>query len=140
MDAPRHLDEGAARPGQSGGVSATARLVREQPRLPEYRDRTCESRLLTGRDRRHHGRELAAFLRGFIWRRPEMMAAAARGHDPIAALRAPEQVLRLARMGSFHQTRLSFMRVLLRHLARRNWQIERSLWEIDAKGAGVAVY
>lgn len=69
-----------------------------------------------------------------------MMAAAARGHDPIAALRAPEQVLRLARMGSFHQTRLSFMRVLLRHLARRNWQIERSLWEIDAKGAGVAVY
>ncbi len=69
-----------------------------------------------------------------------MMAAAARGHDPIAALRAPEQVLRLARMGSFHQTRLSFMRVLLRHLARRNWQVERSLWEIDAKGAGVAVY
>ncbi|MBK1869772.1 DUF3726 domain-containing protein [Aestuariivirga sp. YIM B02566] len=73
-----------------------------------------------------------------------MMAAAARvssgGQAPIATLRAPEQVLRLARMGSFHQTRLSFMRVLLRHLARRNWQIERSLWEIDAKGAGVAVY
>jgi hypothetical protein len=57
-----------------------------------------------------------------------------------AALRAPDQVLRLARMGSFHQTRLSFMRVLLRHLVRRNWQIERSLWEIDSKGAGVAVY
>lgn len=73
-----------------------------------------------------------------------MMAAAARvtsgGQGLIAALRAPEQVLRLARMGSFHQTRLSFMRVLLRHLTRRNWQIGRSLWEIDAKGAGVAVY
>jgi hypothetical protein len=57
-----------------------------------------------------------------------------------ATLRAPDQVLRLARMGSFHQTRLSFMRVLLRHLARRNWQIERRLWEIDGRGAGVAVY
>ena len=30
----------------------------------------------------------------------------------MATLRAPDQVLRLARMGSFHQTRLSFMRVL----------------------------
>lgn len=73
-----------------------------------------------------------------------MMAAAARissgGQGPITALRAPDQVLRLARMGSFHQTRLSFMRVLLRHLVRRNWRIERRLWEIDGKGAGFAVY
>ena len=43
-------------------------------------------------------------------------------------------------MGSFHQTRLSFMRVLLRHLAHRRWQVERTVWEIDARGAGVAVY
>lgn len=57
-----------------------------------------------------------------------------------AALRAPEQVLRLERMGSFHQTRLSFMRVLLRRLARGGWRVERALWEIDAKGEGVAVY
>jgi hypothetical protein len=55
-------------------------------------------------------------------------------------LRAPEHVLRLTRMGSFHQTRLSFMRVLLRHLAFRQWQVDRILWEIDAKGAGTAVY
>lgn len=73
-----------------------------------------------------------------------MMASAARvssgRRGPMATLRAPDQVLRLARMGSFHQTRLSFMRVLLRHLVRQQWQVERSLWEIDAKGAGVAVY
>jgi hypothetical protein len=73
-----------------------------------------------------------------------MMGAAARvssgRHGPMATLRAPDQVLRLARMGSFHQTRLSFMRVLLRRLARQGWQVERVLWEIDAKGAGVAVY
>ncbi|MGE0239289.1 MAG: DUF3726 domain-containing protein [Parvibaculaceae bacterium] len=72
-----------------------------------------------------------------------MMAAAgipSGRHRPMAPLRAPDQVLRLARMGSFHQTRLSFMRVLLRHLARERWRVERTLWEIDAKGAGVAVY
>jgi hypothetical protein len=57
-----------------------------------------------------------------------------------ATLRAPDHVLRLERMGSFHQTRLSFMRVLLRRLAREGWQVTRSLWEIDAKGKGVAVY
>lgn len=56
------------------------------------------------------------------------------------ALRPPDHVLRLERMGSFHQTRLSFMRVLLRRLAREGWQVTRSLWEIDAKGEGVAVY
>ncbi len=56
------------------------------------------------------------------------------------ALRAPETVLRLERMGSFHQTRLSFMRVLLRRLVRENWQVVRTLWDIDAKGEGVAVY
>lgn len=57
-----------------------------------------------------------------------------------AALRAPDMVLRLERMGSFHQTRLSFMRVLLRRLVRENWQVVRTLWDIDAKGKGVAVY
>ncbi|HEV7254918.1 MAG TPA: DUF3726 domain-containing protein [Mesorhizobium sp.] len=54
--------------------------------------------------------------------------------------RAPETVLRLERMGSFHQTRLSFMRVLLRRLGREGWRVERPLWDIDAKGEGVAVY
>ena len=58
------------------------------------------------------------------------MIAAARispERDDPAPLRAPDQVLRLTRMGSFHQTRLSFMRVLLRHLAHHRWQVERTL-------------
>jgi hypothetical protein len=55
-------------------------------------------------------------------------------------LRSPNTVMRLNRLGSFHQTRLSFMRVLLRRLADENWQVERIRWEIDAKGEGVAVY
>jgi hypothetical protein len=32
--------------------------------------------------------------------------------------RPPEVVMKLARMGSFHQSRLSFMRVLLRRLKK----------------------
>ncbi len=55
-------------------------------------------------------------------------------------LRPPEQVLRLERMGSMHQTRLSFMRVLLRRFAAEKWQVEKRYWEIDEQGVGAAVY
>ncbi len=48
--------------------------------------------------------------------------------------------MRLARMGSFHPTRLSFMQSLLRRLAREAWRFERGCWEIDDKGVGHAVY
>lgn len=56
------------------------------------------------------------------------------------ALRPPATVMRLARMGSFHQCRLSFMRVLLRRMKSENWRFERPVWTIDSKGVGVAVY
>lgn len=55
-------------------------------------------------------------------------------------LRAPDTVMRLARLGSFHQTRLSFMRVLLRRLARERWTFARTAWNVDARGVGHAVY
>lgn len=48
--------------------------------------------------------------------------------------------MRLARMGSFHRTRLSFMQTLLRQLEREAWTFERPLWEIDDQGVGRAVY
>jgi len=54
--------------------------------------------------------------------------------------REPAKVMRLARMGAFHQTRLSFMRTLLRRLDRERWSIERPVWRIDPGGEGVAVY
>ncbi len=54
--------------------------------------------------------------------------------------RPPEVVMKLARMGSFHQTRLSFMRTLLRRLKKEQWLFERRLWEIGADGFGRAVY
>lgn len=59
---------------------------------------------------------------------------------PVAALRSPETVMRLSRLGSFHQTRLSFLRVLLRRLATENWTFARTAWGVDAQGNGHAVY
>ena len=56
------------------------------------------------------------------------------------ALRSPEEVMQPARMGCFHQTRLSFMRALLRNLKREQWRFERVRWEVDAHGAGLALY
>ena len=43
-------------------------------------------------------------------------------------------------MGAFHQTRLSFMRALLRRLRQEHWRFSRPLWRIDERGEGVAVY
>ncbi len=60
--------------------------------------------------------------------------------EAAAYRRPPEVVMRLARMGSFHQTRLSFMRALLRRLKREAWRFERRLWELDENGFGRAVY
>jgi len=56
------------------------------------------------------------------------------------ALRPPEQVMRLARLGSFHQTRLSFLRAMLRWAKREGWCFRRPVWRIDERGVGVAVY
>ena len=55
-------------------------------------------------------------------------------------LRSPDQVMRLARLGAFHQSRLSFMRALLRRLKREGWRFDRPLWRVDGRGEGVAVY
>lgn len=56
------------------------------------------------------------------------------------AMRDPQEVMRLARMGSFHQSRLSFMRVLLRRMKGEGWQFFRPEWDVDAQGVGHAVY
>jgi len=55
-------------------------------------------------------------------------------------MRPPEQVMRLDRMGSSHQTRLSFMRSLIRRMSRENWKFECHRRDIDSDGFGVSVY
>jgi hypothetical protein len=57
-----------------------------------------------------------------------------------APLRPPETVMRLGRLGSFHQCRLSFMRTLLRRARRENWTFARPVFDIDKLGVGHAVY
>ncbi|WP_170571887.1 hypothetical protein [Ruegeria atlantica] len=54
--------------------------------------------------------------------------------------RDPATVMRLSRLGSLHQCRLSFMRQLTRRMARENWSFSRPKFDIDAKGVGCAVY
>ncbi len=60
--------------------------------------------------------------------------------DKEIKLRPASQVMRLKRMGSFHQSRLSFMRVLLRRIKKEGWQFTRPVFDIDDKGVGVATY
>ncbi len=48
--------------------------------------------------------------------------------------------MRLARMGAFHPTRLSFMRSLVRLLNAEGVQVRRPVWEIGPDGYGRAVY
>jgi len=55
-------------------------------------------------------------------------------------MRSPSQVMRLARMGSFHQSRLSFLRSLMRRVKREQWRFERPIWTVDPRGVGVGVY
>lgn len=54
--------------------------------------------------------------------------------------RPPERVMRLSRLGSMHQCRLSFMRQLTRRLAGENWQFVRQKFEVNSDGVGHAVY
>ena len=54
--------------------------------------------------------------------------------------RPASQVMRLKRLGSLHQCRLSFMRQLTRRMASENWRFERVAFEINDAGVGHAVY
>ncbi len=60
-------------------------------------------------------------------------------HKPVA-MRDPQVVMKLKRMGSFHQSRLSFMRILLRRMKAENWRFSCAEWAVDARGVGHAVY
>ncbi|MDQ2089930.1 hypothetical protein [Marimonas arenosa] len=63
--------------------------------------------------------------------------------DPATATiphRAPDQVMRLSRLGSLHQCRLSFMRQLTRRMAAEGWTFSRPVFDIDGNGVGRAVY
>lgn len=55
-------------------------------------------------------------------------------------LRSPDVVMKLARLGAMHPSRLSFARVLLRRIRDEGWRVTRATWELDPAGYGHAVY
>jgi len=59
---------------------------------------------------------------------------------PEAPLRPAATVMRLARLGSFHPTRLSFVRSLVRRMGREGWRFRQRHHDLDAEGFGRIVY
>ncbi|MBS7663239.1 hypothetical protein I0D00_15005 [Pseudomonas lalucatii] len=55
-------------------------------------------------------------------------------------LRPPHVVMDLERLGSLHQSRLSFMRCLVRKIMREGWRIEARRFELDEQGYGTVIY
>jgi len=58
----------------------------------------------------------------------------------ILQMRPASQVMQLERLGSFHQSRLSFMRTLVRRMVAENWQISSPVFDLDEQGYGTVVY
>ncbi len=53
-------------------------------------------------------------------------------------LRDPNIIMKLSRLGSFHQSKLSFLRSFLDEF--KDWQYKRDLFDLDKNGYGVAIY
>jgi len=69
------------------------------------------------------------------------MSLAEQTHKAAAvALRNPDLVMRLSRLGSAHPMRLSFLRVLFRRVEHEGWRFDRPVWEVDDRGVGHAIY
>ena len=54
------------------------------------------------------------------------------------SLRDPNIVMKLSRLGSFHQSKLSFLRSFLKEF--KDWDYKRDLFELNEHGYGIAVY
>ena len=53
-------------------------------------------------------------------------------------LRSPNKIMKLSRLGSFHQSKLSFLRSFLDEF--KDWEYKRDLFNLDKNGYGTAVY
>jgi len=59
-------------------------------------------------------------------------------NKPDIKLRDPSTVMKLSRLGSFHQSKLSFLRSFIREF--KEWNYKRNLFDLDKNGYGTAVY
>ena len=53
-------------------------------------------------------------------------------------LRDPNIIMKLSRLGSFHQSRLSFLRSFLDEF--KDWEYKNDLFDLDENGFGTAIY
>ncbi len=53
-------------------------------------------------------------------------------------IRDPKVVMKLSRLGSFHQSRLSFLRSFLKEF--KDWEYKRDLFQLNETGYGTAIY
>ena len=53
-------------------------------------------------------------------------------------LRDPKKIMKLSKLGSFHQSKLSFLRSFLKEF--KDWKYNRDLFDLDENGFGRAVY
>ena len=53
-------------------------------------------------------------------------------------LRDPKTIMKLSRLGSFHQSKLSFLRSFLKEF--KDWEYNKNLFDLDENGYGRAVY
>jgi len=53
-------------------------------------------------------------------------------------LRDPDKIMKLSRLGSFHQSKLSFLRSFLREF--KDWEYKRDLFDLNKFGHGLAIY
>lgn len=56
------------------------------------------------------------------------------------SLRSPNVVMNAERLGAMHQTRISFVRTLLRKIDREKWTLSTHLWDLDDHGYGQVIY
>ena len=53
-------------------------------------------------------------------------------------LRDPNILMKLSRLGSFHQSKLSFLRSFLNEF--KTWEFKKDLFDLNESGYGTAVY
>ena len=56
------------------------------------------------------------------------------------SFRTPDVVMHSERLGAMHQTRISFVRTLLRKIDKENWTLTKHLWDLDDNGYGQVIY
>ena len=54
--------------------------------------------------------------------------------------RTPDVVMHSERLGAMHQTRISFVRTLLRKIDKEHWTLSKHLWDLDNDGYGQVIY